>query len=198
MKPKATIAGAAGISLLAVAALAHGSATGIVKERMDGMVAMADVMKALAPMMQGTESYDADAVRAGAAKIADHAGEAMTSKFPEGTTGAPSEAKPEIWQDWEAFTGFAQQLEIFAEGLEQAADNGVGGMPAQGGMMDANTMMGGGMMGNQGMMGSGGMMGGGAPMMSAEHIGQMPAGMAFAMVSQACTGCHTRFRAEEK
>ena len=48
-----------------------------------------------------------------------------------------------------------------------------------------------------GMMG-GGMMGGGAPMMSAEHIGQMPAGMAFAMVSQACTACHTRFRAEEK
>lgn len=148
---------------------------------MDGMTSMADVMKALAPMMQGTATYDADAVRAGAAKIAANAGEAMTSKFPEGTDGAPSEARPEIWHDWEVFTGFAQQLEIFAEGLERAAENGVGGMPAQGGMM-----------GGQGMMG------GGAPMMSAEHIGEMPAGMAFAMVSQAFTACHTRFRAEEK
>ena len=191
MKIKATIAGAAGVSLIAIAAFAHGGATGIVKERMDGMSAMAKVMKALAPMMQGTATYDAAAVKDGARQIAAHAGEAMTSKFPEGSDGMPSEAKPEIWQDWESFTGFAQQLEFFAEGLESAADNGVGGMPAQGGMMGSGAM-------GAGMMGGQGMMGGGAPMMSAEHIGQMPADMAFAMVSQACTACHTRFRAEEK
>ncbi|WP_068117886.1 c-type cytochrome [Tropicimonas marinistellae] len=197
MKLSAIAAGAAGISIFAIAALAHGGATGVVKERMDGMSAMADVMKALAPMMQGTVAYDADAVRAGAAKIAEHSGEALTSKFPEGTDGMPSEAKPEIWQDWDAFSGLAQQLEIFAKGLERAADNGVGGMPAQGGMMGGESIMGGGAMGS-GMLGGQGMMGGGAPMMSAEHIGQMPSGMAFAMVSQACTACHTKFRAEEK
>ncbi len=193
MKLTARIAGAAGISLIAVAALAHGGATGIVMERMDGMSAMAKVMKALAPMMQGTAAYDAATVRSGAAQIADHAGEAMTAKFPEDTSGGASEAKPEIWQDWEDFAGLARQLEVFAEGLEAAADNGVGGMPAQGNMMGNSTMMGG-----QGMMASGGMMGGQAPMMTAEQLGQMPADMAFAMVSQSCTACHSRFRAEDK
>ena len=42
--------GVALVSLFAAAALAHGGATGIVKERMDGMSAMKDSMKVLTPM----------------------------------------------------------------------------------------------------------------------------------------------------
>ena len=40
--------------------LAHGGATGIVKERMDGMVALQKAVKAITPMMMGNAAYDPD------------------------------------------------------------------------------------------------------------------------------------------
>jgi cytochrome c556 len=67
----------------ATAALAHGSATGIVKERMDGMIVLRDSMKAMGPMMQGRLDYDADVVRTQAASIRQHSGDALYSLFPE-------------------------------------------------------------------------------------------------------------------
>ncbi|WP_149866541.1 cytochrome c, partial [Tropicimonas marinistellae] len=70
MKLTRNLSVATGITLVAATAFAHSGAMGIVKERMDGMSAMAAVMKALAPMMQGTAPYDPDAIRKGAATIA--------------------------------------------------------------------------------------------------------------------------------
>lgn len=194
------VAGALSITAIA-AALAHGGATGIVKERMDAMGAMSDVMKALTPMMRGEIEYDADAVRKGAAQIGDHAGATMTKLFPEGSGGEPSEARDEIWERWDEFQEVAERLELLASGLEQAAGNGL--MMSAGSDSATSSMMGTdksgtAMMGGNGMMGSGMMMGAGDPMPPAEALAAMPADGVFNMVAQTCSSCHTKFRLEKK
>lgn len=113
----------------------------------------------------------------------------MTELFPEGTGGAPSEARATVWTRWEEFSELAEQLGVYAEGLAGAADNGLMGA---GDTMSAGSMMG----GSSDMMGGGaGMMGGG---MTAEQIAEMPADGAYMMLALACTACHTQFRAEGK
>ncbi|MCK0170962.1 cytochrome c [Aliiroseovarius sp. S1123] len=204
MKTNKLLMGAMAASVLAVASqsvLAHGGAMGIVKERMDGMGVMKEAMKVLTPMMQGKVDYDADVVRDRAGDISQHAGTTMTKLFPEGSTDAPSEAKLEIWQDWESFAALAEQLRVTADGLAAASDNGLmmaGNAPADGGMMagQGGAMMGSGMMAGQGtgMMGSGMMGGQGAGMMD---FADMPADGVFTMMGQVCSACHTRFRAEK-
>ncbi len=68
---KLTVISVTGALLLAgvAGAFAHGGASGIVKERMDAMDEMGDVMKSLTAIMRGEKDYDADAVREGAAVI---------------------------------------------------------------------------------------------------------------------------------
>ncbi|KAE9625892.1 c-type cytochrome [Parasedimentitalea maritima] len=188
MKLSKLAAGAAIVSSLAVTALAHGGATGIVKERMDGMGVMKQSMKVLTPMMQGKTPYDASVIRNEAEKIGGHAGEALTKLFPEGTHGKPSEARPEIWNDWDGFAGLAEQLRAVSEGLVLAADNGM--MTTDAGQ--GTSLMGGSMMGS-GMMGSSTMMG---KVPSEKELSEMPADGVFMMLSQTCSACHTRFRAE--
>ncbi|WP_428669525.1 c-type cytochrome [Roseibium sp.] len=189
------------ISGLSTFALAHGGATGIVKERMESMETMGEVVKSLAAMMRGETSYDPATVREGAAVIRSHSGDALTGLFPEGSLQKKSEAKPEIWTDWQTFSALAGQLGVFADGLEAAAGNGLmadgGGhmmQDGQSGMM-GGSMMGGGMMGGSGGMMGGGMMGGG--MMDAAQLAKMPADGVFNMVTQTCSACHTKFRVEE-
>lgn len=185
----------------AVAAFAHSGATGVVKERMDAMKAMAEAVEAVSPMMRGEAEYDPEAMRAAARTFQAHSGDAMTELFPEGSTDAPSEVKPDIWSDWDRFTALAEQLGVHAEGLEAAAENG---LAAGGGRMGAGSMMGdssgmgsGAMMGGSSMMGSGMMGNGTSGRMSADHIAAMPADAAFFMTTQVCSACHERFRAED-
>ena len=188
----------AALVVLSAMALAHSGATGVVKERMDAMKSMGDAIKRIKPMMSGEAAYNADVVRQAAQRIATEAGEAMTRKFPEGSTDHPSEALPRTWQEWERFKALADQLEVAANGLDLAAGNKRHG---DGHMMDGQSgMMGGGMMGDQSdMMGGGMMMGnGGFPQgMTAKQIGQMPADGAFMMLTQTCSACHDRYRKED-
>ncbi|WP_299792681.1 cytochrome c [uncultured Marivita sp.] len=194
---KTTIAAAVVIAGTAVTAFAHSGATGIVKERMDAMLAMGKAVKTVAPMMQGETPYDAETVRDAARLFQQHAGESMTRLFPEGTGGAPSEAKNEVWTEWDRFAALATQLEEYSEGLERAAGNGLGGMNGNASMGGATMMGGGSMMGSaNGMMGGSTMMGG-SNMMDAAAIAEMPADAAFAMTTQVCSTCHERFRAEK-
>lgn len=186
-------------------ALAHGGATGIVKERMDAMGVMGKAVKAITEMMRGEKEYSADAVREGAKIIKSHAGDSMTKLFPEGSTQKPTEARPEIWSNWDEFKALADQLLTLADGLEQAADNGM----MMSNSNDTSTMMGGGnnssmmggssdsMMGGSGMMGNGTMMRGGR-MMDTKALAQMPVDGVFNMVAQTCSACHTKFRIEKK
>ena len=188
---KTTILAAIVASSTALTAFAHGGATGIVKDRMDAMAEMGKAVKAVTPMMRGEAAYDADVLRQAAATFSRHAGEAMTQLCPEGTGGAPSEAKETVWTQWEEFSELAERLGVIAEGLAGAADNGL--MSSNGG---AGMMGNGAMMGNSAMMGGGAMMDGG--MMTAEQIASMPADGAFTMVTQVCSACHTKFRTESQ
>ncbi len=178
------------------AVFAHSGATGIVKERMDGMVAMGDAIKTITPMMRGQVTYFPQDVRAFAEEVRKHSGGSMTRLFPEGSGGKPSEAKPTVWTDWEDFQELADQLHLLSEGLVEAADNGLAVRTGNGNSM----MTGGSMMGGQSMMGSQAMMGAGSMMndMGIEELAEMPADSVFMMISQTCSACHTKFRAESK
>lgn len=178
-------------SITAGVALAHGGATGVVKERMDGMAAMQKAVKAVTPIMRGQAEYDANAVRSFAAAVEMHSGEAMTKLFPEGTGGKPSEAKAEVWSDWEGFETLAMDLKVLAKALAEAADNGLATQSA-----GASS---GSMIGTGNMMGSGTMMGGNSAvggMMDVNMLASMPADMLFTRISQTCSACHTKYRLE--
>lgn len=188
-----------------LAALAHSGATGVMKERMDAMGEMGDAMKVLTPMMRGQTAYDPEVVRAAADTMIGHAGSSMTGLFPEGSNGKPSVALDTIWEDWEEFAALAETLGTSAAGMKRAADNGLaapgdmsgGGMmgTGQGMMGTGQTMMG----SNQGMMGTGQGMMGGAPgqMMTADMLAEMPVNAGFMAVTQTCSACHQKFRAED-
>lgn len=114
-------------TLLAVAfiatgslALAHTGATGIVKERMDGMGALANSMKALVTMTKSGE-IDTDQVAEIARAIQSHSGKAMNDRFPEGSLPKVSEAAPLIWQDWDRFAAISDELYGVAQRMEIGA-----------------------------------------------------------------------------
>lgn len=176
------------------AALAHGGATGIVKERMDGMAAMGKAVKSLSMIMRGETTYDEDQVASNAKILKNHAGEAITKLFPEGSDGAPSEAKTEIWQNWSEFEEISNQLALYSEALERAAPNGLAMEQAENSasMMGTNSST---MMSNDSstMMGTDK-----GAMMSLESLSAMPADAVFNMVAQTCASCHEKFRAEKK
>jgi len=191
---KTTVLAALIATSAAVAAYAHGGATGIVKERMDAMSAMGDAVKAIVPMMRGETEYNATTVRSAAETIGNHAGSDLTRLFPEDSGGKPSESKDSVWTNWDEFSEMAERLEIYADGLARAADNGMMSEGQTG--MSSTSMMGGStMMGTDtGMMGGAMMQGN----MTADEMAAMPVDGAFAMVSQVCSACHTQFRAESK
>ncbi|MDI3325821.1 cytochrome c [Pontibacterium granulatum] len=179
--------------------MAHGGATGIVKERMDLMDNMKDAVKQLKAIYKGDEEYDPDTIRNAALVIRDHSGDAMSKLFPEGSLKGKSEAKPIIWQEWNRFKKLADDQEKIAQGLYNAAENQ--GTASGGGMMGTNTMMGQNMMDSHSMMGSGSMMGNSKHMQqnmtNPEHLGSMPSDMVFKMLTDTCSSCHTRYRKEK-
>lgn len=200
MKKRVFYITAAAVTSISAAAFAHGGATGIVKERMDAMTVMSKAVKTISSMMMGETQYDADVVKQGAALIKTHSGDAMTKLFPEDSLQEASVAKPEIWSDWEEFQLLADQLSVFADGLDMAADNGLmmqSENSSTGAMMgtEDSSMMGN---GKSGMMGGASMMGGGSGMPDAAQLASMPVDGVFNMLTQTCSTCHTKFRVEKK
>ena len=102
-------------------ALAHEEATGVVKERMDLMDSQKDAMKVIGLMAKGQTPFDA-AEAAKAAGVIETTAKQIPELFPEGTTGHPSEAKPEIWTKWDEFTGDADALGLAAKDLVTALE----------------------------------------------------------------------------
>ena len=107
------------------AVLAHEGATGVVKQRMEMMKAMAAQMKALKSMVDGQTAYDPDVIAAVAEKISTHAA-SIAPSFPSGANQHPSEARPEIWTDWDSFKTSAEKLRAGAAALREIAANGAG------------------------------------------------------------------------
>lgn len=104
-------------------ALAHTGATGIVKARMDGMGDIAAAAKAIFQTLK-TETPDTAAIADAARTIAALGGEALVAQFPEGSTMAPTEAAPAIWQDPAGFADLAGQLQRRAVELADLAEAG--------------------------------------------------------------------------
>lgn len=194
MKKKSAIIGASlTVVVISGASLAHDGATGVVRERMDGMVALGDAVRNITPIMRGQTSYDADAVSDFARVIQDHSGDAMTSLFPEGSAGDPSEARETVWSDWEEFEQLALRLEILGRALETASVNG---LSAEGETDTSATadMTGTGMSMDSGM---GTMMGvGETEIFDLEALSALSSEELFAQVGQTCSACHTKYRAE--
>ena len=177
------------LALGGATAFAHGGATGIVKHRMDQMVRLKDAMKVLTEQLAKGGPYDAYAVAAAAAAVKRNSGEALISRFPEGSLSKASEALPSVWTDWERFSQMAMDLEAYAGALETAATNRIPNDHAAG---MGGGMMGDGMTGGGHMMGGGMMGGGSAP--DAAHLATMPPMASFQAIANTCSACHTDFR----
>lgn len=159
----------AGLLLVPVLAGAHGKATGIVRERMDQMVLLKDAMGVLKDELVAGGDYDASRVIASARMIERHSGEAMTSKFPEGST-LHSMALPIVWTDADRFTALAGELQAYAASMMTAAENG------------------------QISLATGGVLGlfSGEP--SPEELSHLHPLEAFKAAANACSTCHREFR----
>jgi cytochrome c556 len=153
---------------LSSAALAHSAATGIVKERMDGMLVISKAMKTILAETQ-SDIPDPEVLKEAARAIEDHAGEAMTKRFPKGSMDHPTEAKETIWENWDRFSFLAQQLDMKAKGLALAAGNPKTGKPAE-------------LTGNRMLM----------------DFATMGPDEVFTLLGKNCTACHTDFRVKKK
>lgn len=100
---------------LPLALLAHSGASGVVKERMEGMKQLAASMKALKAQIDGKP--DPARIETLGRTIGAHAGPRMTMRFPEGSGGGVSEAHERIWEDFAGFEAEARRLEARAARL---------------------------------------------------------------------------------
>ena len=115
---RATVAIA--LSLTAFGAFAHSGATGVVKERMDGMKAMSNATKALGAAKAGVVPFTPDLVTRAATELRTQA-EAAKTLFPEGSAMGPSEALPAIWTERAGFDALLDDLIEATDALEAAA-----------------------------------------------------------------------------
>jgi cytochrome c556 len=93
---------------------AHDHATGVVKERMEMMEAMAKRLKAIRERIDA-KRYLA-AIKADAEAIAAHAPH-LVHLFPPGSTQKPTDARAAIWQNWSDFERKAAALEAESKKL---------------------------------------------------------------------------------
>jgi len=112
-----------GVCLASVSVHAHDGATGVVKERMELMKTIGKNTKALAPMATGMADMDLAAVEKAAGAIAATAPK-VADKFPKNSLSEASEAKANIWENWDKFTGLLDSLAKDARALEAAAKAG--------------------------------------------------------------------------
>ncbi len=117
------------IALSVGIAVAHTGATGIVKERMDGMGELASAMKRLSAIVK-SGGGDAIELRALGETIMVHSGAAMLERFPEGSLPDVSEASPAIWTDWQKFSEISMDLHSAASELMSAAGTPKMDLPA--------------------------------------------------------------------
>ncbi|MEM8752259.1 MAG: cytochrome c [Pseudomonadota bacterium] len=111
------------------AAFAHSGATGVVKERMDGMKTMSDATKALGAIKAGAIPFEPRTIRRAAGMLSAE-GAAARDLFPEGSMAHPSEALPAIWTDRAGFDAILEDLVAAAAKMEAAADDEAAAMAA--------------------------------------------------------------------
>ena len=109
------------VLLASVTALAHKGASGVVKERMDGMSAMKDAMAVIGNMLNGKSEFDQKIARDAAVAIKQHGGN-MLKFFPDNEESRQhaSQARIELWDDWQEFEELSAQLIKKANELDTA------------------------------------------------------------------------------
>lgn len=95
----------------------HERATGVVKERMDGMESMGKHLKAISDRIKSKS--DLAAVKADAEAIATLASH-VAHLFPPGSSQPPTQARKEVWQNWPDFERKALELEVETKKLVNA------------------------------------------------------------------------------
>lgn len=103
--------------------LAHGGATGVVKERMDMMKNVGDSMKQVGAMIKGQADFDSMIIAEHAGTISD-AGPHIPKLFPHDSLHKPSEALPTIWEEWDQFSALSVKLTDEAKKLQETAQGG--------------------------------------------------------------------------
>src|SRR5436853_3231491 len=107
---------------------AHDHATGVVKERMDMMEAMAKRMKAIRERID--TKRDLATIKGDAEAIASHAPH-LVHLFPSGSTQKPTDAKKAIWQNWADFERKAAVLEAESKKLVNVSPDDSNALSAQ-------------------------------------------------------------------
>lgn len=105
-----------------VPAAAHQGATGVVKQRMEMMKDVARSMEVIGRMIKGESEFDRELARMASLSIIKHS-KGMPDLFPSGSLDHPSEARPEIWEDWDRFLIEAEKMETAAEVFSEQISN---------------------------------------------------------------------------
>jgi cytochrome c556 len=103
--------------------IAHGGATGVVKQRMDAMSDMAGAMKKMAPVVKGKQAFNRVLFIESGELIAGHSN-MLPDLFPDGSIEGSSEALPAIWQQWDDFMSLSDRTKTNAEKLVKMAQDG--------------------------------------------------------------------------
>ena len=124
-----------GAVLISGAAYAKGDRTDPnAKARSDLMRGVGKNTGILGDMAGGKAAYDAAAAEAAKAAIIEAAGQVETAFKDQGAADPASEAKPEIWANWEDFLEHAKQLGDAAGAMDISSAETIGaGMGALGG-----------------------------------------------------------------
>lgn len=105
-------------ALVATAALAHqGVQNPAVKARMNLMVEVKEATATIGGMVKGAIPFDADRAAQARADLIDHARQ-IPAAFQARETDPASEARPEIWTDWDGFTQAAEEMEQAATAID--------------------------------------------------------------------------------
>lgn len=100
-----------------------------VAARMEAMKDIGGSMKTLGDMAKGSVDFDAEAAQAALATVAESAA-VLPALFEAQESDPESEAKPEIWTNWDDFVSKAEALEAAAAGATIASSDDIG--PAMG------------------------------------------------------------------
>lgn len=117
-----TVLSCVGLLLSTALVFGHAGATGIVKERMDSMKAIAGSMKEISLMIRHPETFDKARALAAIAHVALEA-EKTRDLYPEGSLDHPTQALPAIWQKPERFQALSDEFESRIDDLSKAATN---------------------------------------------------------------------------
>jgi cytochrome c556 len=157
------------------------AATGVIAERREVMKSFAPAVRTMGEMFRGSRPYDAAGFKAAAELIRGNGGAELLAKFPTGSIGQGSQARPEIFSDWAEFAERADQLQLLAAALVTAADRAPNGISEDMRMKGAMTT-------------GGTLLASRTKPLTEQEIAGLPAEHVFHLMAEQCTACHAKFR----